>query len=176
MRPRPIDIAPFRHLYPFASRYAEVNGLRMHSVDEGRGEPVVMVHGNPTWSFYWRNLVRGLSPQYRVIAVDHIGCGLSDKPRSYNYRLAQHIDNLARLVEQLDLKGVTLLAASSKEKDFAGKPGIKKTEQAKMVGKMLAERCIEKGISSVVFDRSGYKYHGRVKSLADAAREGGLKF
>jgi large subunit ribosomal protein L18 len=75
-----------------------------------------------------------------------------------------------------DLKGVTLLSASSKEKEFAGKTGINKTDQAKLVGKALAERCKEKGIGSVVFDRSGYKYHGRVKSLADAAREGGLKF
>ena len=98
--------------------------------------------------------------------------GTTDKPRLAVFRSNKQI--YVQVVD--DLKGVTLLAASSKEKDFAGKPGMKKTEQAKMVGKMLAERCIEKGISSVVFDRSGYKYHGRVKSLADAAREGGLKF
>ncbi|MBN2862168.1 MAG: 50S ribosomal protein L18 [Bacteroidales bacterium] len=75
-----------------------------------------------------------------------------------------------------DLNKLTILSASSKEKEIAGKTGIKKTEQAKMVGKLLASKCKEKGIENVVFDRSGYKYHGRVKSLADAAREGGLKF
>jgi large subunit ribosomal protein L18 len=75
-----------------------------------------------------------------------------------------------------DLNKVTILSASSKEKEIAGKTGIKKTEQAKIVGKLLASKCKEKGIENVVFDRSGYKYHGRVKSLADAAREGGLKF
>ncbi len=76
-----------------------------------------------------------------------------------------------------DLNKVTLLAVSSKEKEVADKSaGIKKTEQAKLVGKLLASKCKEKGIETVVFDRSGYKYHGRVKSLADAAREGGLKF
>ncbi|MCU0454832.1 MAG: 50S ribosomal protein L18 [Bacteroidales bacterium] len=76
-----------------------------------------------------------------------------------------------------DTSKTTLLAVSSREKEVAGKSaGIKKTEQAKLVGKLLAEKCREKGIGSVVFDRSGYKYHGRVKSLAEAAREGGLKF
>lgn len=75
-----------------------------------------------------------------------------------------------------DLSGVTLLSACSKEKEVAEKSGVKKTEQAKLVGKLLATKCKEKGIETVVFDRNGYKYHGRVKSLADAAREGGLKF
>jgi large subunit ribosomal protein L18 len=75
-----------------------------------------------------------------------------------------------------DLKGVTLLSACSKEKEVAEKSGVKKTEQAKLVGKLVATKCKEKGIETVVFDRNGYKYHGRVKSLADAAREGGLKF
>jgi large subunit ribosomal protein L18 len=75
-----------------------------------------------------------------------------------------------------DLNGVTLLSACSKEKEIAAKTGIKKSEQAAFVGKLLAAKCKDKGIENVVFDRSGYKYHGRVKSLADAAREGGLKF
>jgi len=75
-----------------------------------------------------------------------------------------------------DLNGLTLLSACSKEKDIAAQTGIKKIEQAKLVGKLIASKCKEKGIETVVFDRNGYKYHGRVKSLADAAREGGLKF
>jgi large subunit ribosomal protein L18 len=75
-----------------------------------------------------------------------------------------------------DLNKVTLLSASSREKEIAATKGIRKTEQAKLVGKLLASKCKEKGIENVVFDRSGYKYHGRIKSLADAAREGGLKF
>jgi len=75
-----------------------------------------------------------------------------------------------------DLTGNTILSASSREKEIAEKTGIKKTEQAAFVGKLLAARCMEKGILQVRFDRGGYKYHGRVKSLAEAAREGGLKF
>ncbi len=75
-----------------------------------------------------------------------------------------------------DVNGVTLVAASSKEKEIAEKTGINKVEQAKLVGQLIASKCKEKGIESVVFDRGGYMYHGRVKSLADGAREGGLKF
>lgn len=98
--------------------------------------------------------------------------GTSEIPRLAVFRSNKQI--YVQVVD--DTKGITLLAVSSREKDFAGKTGIKKTEQAKLVGKSLAVKCKEKGIESAVFDRSGYKYHGRVKSLADAAREGGLKF
>ncbi len=100
----------WRSLYPFRSRVLNLDGHRFHYVDEGQGDVLLMVHGNPTWSFYWRDLIRALSPRYRIIAVDHIGCGLSDKPRNYPYRLAQHVDNLVQLIERLDLKDVTLLA------------------------------------------------------------------
>jgi haloalkane dehalogenase len=99
----------WQSLYPFCSRSLDLDGLRYHYIDEGAGDVLLLVHGNPTWSFYWRELVRKLSPKFRLIAVDHIGCGLSDKPRNYSYRLAQHIDNLSRLVERLDLDDVTLV-------------------------------------------------------------------
>jgi large subunit ribosomal protein L18 len=98
--------------------------------------------------------------------------GTAEVPRLAVYRSNKQI--YVQLID--DLKGVTLLSASSKEKEIASKTGIKKTEQALLVGKHLAVKCKEKGIENVVFDRSGNKYHGRVKSLADAAREGGLKF
>jgi haloalkane dehalogenase len=68
-----------------------------------------MVHGNPTWSFFWRNLILGLRDQYRAVAVDHLGCGLSDKPQRYPYTLQQHTANLVRLVDELDLQRITLL-------------------------------------------------------------------
>jgi large subunit ribosomal protein L18 len=98
--------------------------------------------------------------------------GTAERPRLAVFRSNKQI--YVQVID--DLKGVTLLAVSSQEKEIASKTGIKKTEQAKIVGKSLALRCKEKGIENVVFDRSGYRYHGRVKSLADAAREGGLKF
>ncbi|HEX3869675.1 MAG TPA: alpha/beta fold hydrolase [Pirellulales bacterium] len=99
----------FKPLYPFASRELRLGDLRYHYLDEGAGEPLLMVHGNPTWSFYWRNLITALRDRYRVIVPDHIGCGRSDKPADYRYDLAQHVANLRRLVEELDLQGVTLL-------------------------------------------------------------------
>jgi haloalkane dehalogenase len=66
------------------------------------------VHGNPTWSFYWRGLVTGLRDEHRVVAPDHLGCGLSDKPQDWSYRLADHVENLSRLVLELDLRDITL--------------------------------------------------------------------
>jgi haloalkane dehalogenase len=112
VKTRPIDLAPFRHIYPFTSRYADVNGFRMHYVDEGRGEPVIMLHGNPTWSFYFRELIQGLSSRYRTVAPDHIGCGLSDTPRScaYAYRLKNRVDDLETLLAHLGLtRNITLV-------------------------------------------------------------------
>lgn len=99
------DIAPYRHLYPFESRWLEIGGHRYHYVDEGRGEPIVFVHGNPTWSFFFRSLISDLRSDHRVIAVDHIGCGLSDKPsdRDYDYILRRRVDDLTTLLDHLKL-------------------------------------------------------------------------
>ncbi len=101
-------LAPIAHLYPFESRFVDLCGARMHYVDEGEGEPVILVHGNPTWSFYFRELINGLRNEFRVIALDHVGCGLSDKPRNYPYTLATHIENLGKLMDHLGLTSVTL--------------------------------------------------------------------
>lgn len=92
--------------YPFKSHFLDLNGLKYHYLDEGRGEPVVMLHGNPTWSFYYRNLVKALRPGYRVIAPDHIGCGLSDKPADsyYSFTLQQRVDDLEALLDSLNLR------------------------------------------------------------------------
>jgi haloalkane dehalogenase len=100
----------WRDLYPFQSHYLAIGSQRLHYLDEGAGEHLLFVHGNPTWSFYWRNLIGGLRADYRCIAIDHMGCGLSDKPQNYDYTLARRIDDLARLVQRLDLSGATLVA------------------------------------------------------------------
>lgn len=102
---------PFRSAYPFEPRFVEVDGGWMHYVDEGPrdGEPVLALHGNPTWSFLYRTLVRGLGERWRVVAPDHLGCGLSDKPQSWPYTLSAHVDNLERLVLELDLRRLTLV-------------------------------------------------------------------
>ena len=99
MRPVP------RHLYPFEGRRFDLDGLSMHYLDEGEGEPVVMVHGNPTWSFYYRELVAALSKTHRCIVPDHIGMGMSDKPGDdrYEYTLERRVDDLERLLDHLAL-------------------------------------------------------------------------
>ncbi len=98
--------------------------------------------------------------------------GTKDKPRLSIFRSNKQI--YVQFID--DAEGKTLLSVSSRVKEIAGKTGITKTEQAKLVGKLAAEKSKESGISQVVFDRNGYLYHGRVKALAEAAREGGLKF
>ena len=95
-----------KKLYPFSGHYHDLQGLKYHYLDEGQGETVVMVHGNPTWSFYFRNLVLALRDQYRVIVPDHVGCGLSDKPvdSGYSFTLQQRVDDLESLLEALGLR------------------------------------------------------------------------
>jgi len=100
----------FEREYPFTSHFFDLGGLHYHYVDEGTGPTLLMVHGNPTWSFAWRYLIKAFSPRYRVIAVDHIGCGFSAKPQDYPYQLAQHIENLRTFVTALDLREVSLFA------------------------------------------------------------------
>lgn len=104
--------AGWKELYPFESRFWERGGARLHYLDEGKGEPVVMVHGNPSWSFYYRELVKALRGTRRVIVPDHMGMGLSDRPddEKYEYRLKSRIDDLEELLEHLGVKeNVTLV-------------------------------------------------------------------
>lgn len=98
--------------------------------------------------------------------------GTTEIPRLSVFRSNKHI--YAQLVN--DLNSATIVSASSKEKDIAGQSKMKKAEIAELVGKKIAEKAKEKNISTVVFDRNGYMYHGRVKALAEAARKEGLKF
>jgi pimeloyl-ACP methyl ester carboxylesterase len=100
-----------RALFPWESRFLDVDGGRLAYLDEGpRDAPVVLcVHGNPTWSFYWRALVHRLSDRYRVVVPDHIGCGRSDKPQDWPYRLAGHVANLRRLIDHLGLRDIQLV-------------------------------------------------------------------
>ncbi|MDQ8185342.1 alpha/beta fold hydrolase [Pelagicoccus sp. SDUM812002] len=92
--------------YPFEPKRLKLScEFEMSYVDEGEGFPVLMVHGNPTWSFYYRNVIKKLRGKFRCIAVDHIGCGLSDKPGSnYSYRIKQRIQDLGELIDHLGLE------------------------------------------------------------------------
>lgn len=109
LRSRAATRTGFEQEYPFASHWFEADGHVQHYLDEGQGPVLLMVHGNPTWSFAWRRLVRNLSSDYRVIAIDHLGCGFSEKPQDRNlYTLDGHIQRLCGLVKLLELQNVTL--------------------------------------------------------------------
>lgn len=100
------------HLYDFRSHYLDRNGLRYHYLDEGTGDPVVMVHGNPSWSFMYRKLVSAFRESYRVVVPDHIGCGLSDKPgdAAYPYRLEARVLDLEALLNRIGVdRNITLV-------------------------------------------------------------------
>lgn len=94
--------------YPFDSNFFSIQSNRLHYIDQGQGDVIVMVHGNPSWSFYYRKLITLLSKSHRVIAIDHMGCGLSDKPQSYNYCLYNHINNLDLLLRHLQIEKFSL--------------------------------------------------------------------
>ncbi len=104
----PVD--QWKSEYPFETKYLSIGKFKYAYIDQGKGaSPVLAVHGNPTWSFYWRRLISGLQSSHRVLAVDHMGCGNSDKPQDYPYSLAQHRDNLVTFIDALDLRNVTLV-------------------------------------------------------------------
>ena len=118
----PLDrIDGFTSKWPFAARYLRVNGWRMHYIDEGAGDPVVLLHGNPTWGYLYRNVIPPLvAAGYRVVVPDMIGFGLSEKPaREHAHSLDGHAANLTGLVRQLDLQRATIVCH-----DWGGPTGL----------------------------------------------------
>ncbi len=97
--------------YPYRGHYMPVGNTRMHYLDEGKGEVLLALHGNPTWSIYFRHLIEGFKDSYRLVVPDHVGCGLSDKPddSDYNYRLEQRVNDVETLVAKLGLRDITLV-------------------------------------------------------------------
>ncbi len=98
-----------REEYPFRSRFFDLDAGRMHYIDEGEGKPVLMIHGNPTWSFLYRHIIKGLSKTRRCIAVDLLGFGLSDKPFDWSYLPKEHAKNINILIDSLKLKDLTII-------------------------------------------------------------------
>lgn len=95
--------------YPFQSNFWEVNGQQLHYIDEGKGEPILFVHGTPSWSFDYRNVIKKLKSDFRCIAIDHIGFGLSDKPEDYDYATQNHSKTLQKFVLEKQLEDFTLV-------------------------------------------------------------------
>ncbi|MHA1311369.1 MAG: alpha/beta fold hydrolase [Candidatus Helarchaeota archaeon] len=99
----------FNGTFPFKPHFKKINGFDMHYIDEGNGEPIVLLHGEPTWGYLYRKFIPPLSKKNRIIVPDHMGFGKSDVPHDKPYRLAQHIDNLSKLLTKLNLKNITLV-------------------------------------------------------------------
>jgi len=98
-----VDFRPDAALFPFESRWFDGAGPRIHYVDEGKGRPVVMFHGNPTWSFLYRKVINELKGEFRCIAMDYPGFGLSERPPGYGYTSAEHAQVIGKLVDHLGL-------------------------------------------------------------------------
>lgn len=105
--------------YPFNSKYFDIKGQKLHFIDEGKGETILFVHGTPSWSFDYRNIIKKLKESYRCIAIDHIGFGLSDKPEHYDYSTLNHSKTLEKFVLEKQLNNITLVVH-----DFGGPIGL----------------------------------------------------
>ncbi len=99
----------FEGTFPFEPHFCEAAGFRQHYVDEGEGEPIICLHGEPTWGYLYRNFIPPLSRTHRVIVPDHMGFGKSETPQNREYVLKTHVDNLTALIEELDLKDITFV-------------------------------------------------------------------
>lgn len=132
--------------YPFRAHWFDVGGVRMHYLDEGReeGPPVVMLHGNPTWSYYYRHLVVALADRYRCIVPDHIGMGLSDKPsdEQYEYNLARRVTDVEAVLEHLGIRQHAALVVH----DWGG-----------MIGMAVAVRKVDRFSRLVVLNSAAFR-------------------
>lgn len=109
----------FDGTWPFREKFTSAPGFNMHYVDEGEGEIILALHGEPTWGYLFRDLIKGLSDSFRVVVPDHMGFGKSDTPLDRTYLLQDHINNIEQLVLALDLKDITLVMH-----DFGGPTGM----------------------------------------------------
>jgi haloalkane dehalogenase len=101
--------------YPFPSNFIKVNGNNLHYIEEGQGETILFIHGTPSWSFDYRNVIKQLGHSFRCIAIDHMGFGLSDKPEHYDYSTINHSNTLKYFIETKQLTNITLVVH-----DFGG--------------------------------------------------------
>jgi haloalkane dehalogenase len=128
--------------YPFSPQSIRTaDGHKLSFLDEGSGPPVVMLHGNPSWSYLYRNVVTALRAEYRCIVPDHLGCGLSDKPQDWPYRLENHINNVTRLLDHLRVERCVLMAH-----DWGG-----------AIGMGWAGRCPERVAGLVILNTAAFR-------------------
>ena len=114
------SFTPDPALYPFRSRWLDASVGRVHFIDEGEGAPILFLHGSPTWSFLYRGVVARLRRRFRCVAIDYPGFGLSEHPDAYDYTPREHAEVVSELIEDLDLRGVTIVGH-----DWGGPIGMK---------------------------------------------------
>jgi haloalkane dehalogenase len=113
--------------YPFAPHYLTIDGMRMHYLDEGSGDPILLLHGEPDWSYLYRKMIPELATAFRVIAPDYFGFGRSDKPTDISwYSFDRHTASIKRLIENLDLHGITVVV-----QDWGGPIGLRTATEMK---------------------------------------------
>jgi haloalkane dehalogenase len=152
---RPAWVAPA--LFPFQSRFVEVGGCRLHYVDEGEGPILLLLHGNPTWSFLYRDVIKGLSGSFRCVAPDYPGFGLSEAPSGYGFTPAEHAQVVEGFVRTLDLRDVTLVA-----QDWGGPIGLG-----------IAARCPERFGGLVLLSTFAWPVNGTLHFEAFSRLMGG---
>jgi pimeloyl-ACP methyl ester carboxylesterase len=109
----------FENTWAFAPHFTEVSGFRQHFIDEGNGRPVLLLHGQPTWGYIYRNFIPALAATHRVVVPDHMGFGKSETPLDREYTLRTHVGNLTALIDALDLRDITLVM-----QDWGGPIGV----------------------------------------------------
>lgn len=109
----------FNGTWPFRPRFTDAPGFTMHYVDEGEGEPIVCLHGEPTWGYLYRNFIPPLAKTHRVIVPDHMGFGKSETPQDREYTLSAHVENLSALIDDLEVDDITLVI-----QDWGGPIGV----------------------------------------------------
>jgi haloalkane dehalogenase len=156
-----IEFTPSPELFPFESRWLELQSGRVHYVDEGSGSPIVMCHGNPTWSFLYRGIISRLRDRFRCVAVDYPGFGLSDRPEGYSYTPAEQASVVGQVVDRLDLDGFVLMG-----QDWGGPIGLSvATERSERVAGLV---CMNTWYWPA--DRLGMKAFARVMSSGPMQR------
>jgi haloalkane dehalogenase len=122
-----VHFTPSPELFPYESRWFDHRGIRMHYVDEGSGTPILMCHGNPTWSFLYRGVIARLRERFRCIAVDYPGFGLSDRPDGYGYTAVEHAGMVGALADHLGLEGFVVMGQDwggpTPRSEATGSPG-----------------------------------------------------
>jgi haloalkane dehalogenase len=113
------EFVPSPELYPFTSRWLDTSRGRLHYVDEGTGRPLLLLHGNPTWSFLYRDLIRALKDRFRCVAIDYLGFGLSERPPGFDYTPAEHAAVVSEVIHQLDLRDLVVMGH-----DWGGPTGL----------------------------------------------------